>query len=1037
MTAGAAGGGGSGRGYDTGLYVGSPNPMGSLSSNQVNAYTVSSALAAGLSPVISLVVNFSGAVPQNAWTSLSFTDNESNPQTFLSASASYSENSPTSGQTQWAFSFTPEYNPFTNGNVYALTFTYPTVSPPIVTSPTTLPNQFEGVPYVVVLTATNGTAPYQWSIVGTNPYFTLSPFGVLTMTGAPIGANTVTVEVTDSLGETSGPVVLTVNVLPAPPATLVNSMLTTTINSYLYEEYADDDDCQAFVDAYNEATQAYVTWFNSVSLPYYPGLTGPLLDWVGRGLYGLARTQLASPATGAQGPLNTIPLNFATFTPSTGIALNQLIPSSTTYYQTSDDLYQRILTWHFYKGDGKRFCMRWLKRRIMRFLAWPNGVDPPAVGPENTSAISCQVAGHVLTVAINQALLSNLLQITPGILTLFQIALEGGTLELPLQYSSVVVNIQINLAAVATPPTENSESGAASQTTGASLVTLTGGSGSYTYAWTWQSGGTGITITSPSAASTTFSASGLANGTGVSGVALCTVTDTVTTHTETATVTVGIERATAPAPTVAPASLSVSGANPAESTGSATVNVTGGVGPYTYAWTWQSGGTGITIALPNSASTTFSTSGLAPAGSVSGTAKCTVTDTYGSTGTVTIPISLSRVSLVTAAAAPSSLSVTGASATEGTANTTVTPSGGQAPYTYLWAWASGGSGITIDHTTLATTNFTGNGLTPGQVLSGVAQCTVKDAYGQTTTTNCSVSITRVSAVTTSVLPTSESISGLAATQTTGSATVTASGGGGGYTYAWSWSTGGANIAINSASAASTSFTGSGMTSGSTYTGSAKCTVTDIYGQTSSVTVSVSITRSSATQVFTNQAATVSTIPTGASQVVIEGWAAGGDGGTGTGNSTTGAGEGGGGSGAGGYFRKTLAITSASWGKTISISSLLTEVASLTISSGTFTIPTLTANKGANGGNATPDQPHGGSPGQPGSGGLGGTASGGDVNTTGGSGGPGGGLTGGAGTAGSPVIGVNGGPYGGGGIGGAFGNVPPGDGAPAGAVFKYS
>jgi hypothetical protein len=40
---------------------------------------------------------------------------------------------------------------------------------------------------------------------------------------------------------------------------------------------------------------------------------------------------------------------------------------------TDDDLYRRILTWHFFKGDGNYFSTRFLKRRIWRFLYGTNG----------------------------------------------------------------------------------------------------------------------------------------------------------------------------------------------------------------------------------------------------------------------------------------------------------------------------------------------------------------------------------------------------------------------------------------------------------------------------------------------------------------------------------------------------------------------------------------------------------------------------------------------------------------------------------------
>jgi hypothetical protein len=215
-------------------------------------------------------------------------------------------------------------------------------------------------------------------------------------------------------------------------------VLTTTLKSYLYQEYADDDDLQASRAAYNQATQTYVDWFNTVGLPFYPGLSGPLLDWVAQGVYGMTRPSFLSPAV-ALGPLNTVPLN------APGYPLNTFTPAAG--YATSNDALKRILTWNFYKGDGKRFCMRWLKRRVMRFLVGTNGLDPnPAlpgfvVGTENTSAIGAHVASGTLTVAISQSQLSAVGGTMPGILSVFQLAFQGGVLDLPAQFPSYVVNI--------------------------------------------------------------------------------------------------------------------------------------------------------------------------------------------------------------------------------------------------------------------------------------------------------------------------------------------------------------------------------------------------------------------------------------------------------------------------------------------------------------------------------------------------------------------------------------------------------------------
>ncbi|HET8686956.1 MAG TPA: hypothetical protein VFM18_09875, partial [Methanosarcina sp.] len=50
-------------------------------------------------------------------------------------------------------------------------------------------------------------------------------------------------------------------------------MESNTIKSYLYQEYQDDLDLQAFVNAYNAYTQSYVDWYNQTALPIYAPLT--------------------------------------------------------------------------------------------------------------------------------------------------------------------------------------------------------------------------------------------------------------------------------------------------------------------------------------------------------------------------------------------------------------------------------------------------------------------------------------------------------------------------------------------------------------------------------------------------------------------------------------------------------------------------------------------------------------------------------------------------------------------------------------------
>lgn len=150
--------------------------------------------------------------------------------------------------------------------------------------------------------------------------------------------------------------------LPTSPTSI-----TKTIPSYLYFEYQDDPDLPALISAYNQITQNYVSWFNSVNLPIYTGLTGALLDWIGLGVYGYARPQLSTytpyPLIGATSsyPLAAHPIAYA---------YKKATSSGTS---ATDDIYKRCLTWNFYKGDGFQFSIPWLKKRVHRFIYGVNG----------------------------------------------------------------------------------------------------------------------------------------------------------------------------------------------------------------------------------------------------------------------------------------------------------------------------------------------------------------------------------------------------------------------------------------------------------------------------------------------------------------------------------------------------------------------------------------------------------------------------------------------------------------------------------------
>lgn len=152
--------------------------------------------------------------------------------------------------------------------------------------------------------------------------------------------------------------------------------LTRVMYAYLYQEYSDDDDLQEFVKVLNAMQQDYVDTFNALELPVYPNtlLAGPLADWTINGIYGWPRPVFYSAKARVVGPLNTYWCNFAA---RGGWGLNMIRKVEPKGVIVSDDdLYKRTLTWHFQKGDGRYFNIRWLKRRIARFIIGLNGTCP-------------------------------------------------------------------------------------------------------------------------------------------------------------------------------------------------------------------------------------------------------------------------------------------------------------------------------------------------------------------------------------------------------------------------------------------------------------------------------------------------------------------------------------------------------------------------------------------------------------------------------------------------------------------------------------
>lgn len=148
-------------------------------------------------------------------------------------------------------------------------------------------------------------------------------------------------------------------------------MLPEIIKAYLYHQYNDDDNIRAFFTVYNTLANEIYQWMVNANLPIFIGTynSGDQLKWIAKGIYGQNPPILVSSKTTTTGPYGTA-------------VFGGLIPfgeikkiTSSQQIVASDDLFKRIMTWNYYKGDGFHFTIPWLKRRVMRFLLGENGVD--------------------------------------------------------------------------------------------------------------------------------------------------------------------------------------------------------------------------------------------------------------------------------------------------------------------------------------------------------------------------------------------------------------------------------------------------------------------------------------------------------------------------------------------------------------------------------------------------------------------------------------------------------------------------------------
>lgn len=223
---------------------------------------------------------------------------------------------------------------------------------------------------------------------------------------------------------------------PSEPTSLQNLTSSTSVGAgaYLYEQYSDDDNVRAFFTAYNTIAQQYLSWFANANLPIYTQQTNGLLDWVANGLYGIYRPTLTSGSTTLYAAYGQ--LQFGNAIPSFGSGgYGQIVDveqSSST--PVTDDLFQRIITWHLYRGDGWQFSTNWLKRRVHRFINGPNGIAPAI--QDNTFDVSVTVSGVNVTITLQESAVAGL----------FALCVSNGVLALPFQYDFTVVQTDVPFA---------------------------------------------------------------------------------------------------------------------------------------------------------------------------------------------------------------------------------------------------------------------------------------------------------------------------------------------------------------------------------------------------------------------------------------------------------------------------------------------------------------------------------------------------------------------------------------------------------------
>jgi len=177
------------------------------------------------------------------------------------------------------------------------------------------------------------------------------------------------------------------------------------------------------------ASQGYLDLTNSIIIPDYLNLSSPLLDWVGESIYGQSRSNVANASPILIGPYNTYQLNTLQWNQSKLIE-----PIGESSIILSDANYISVLLWNNYKGDGYQCTIRWLKRRVQRFLYGIFVVDGNLTpNPDQTYDVSIVFTGpYAITITVPASNANS---------SLLKACLLSKVLEVPQQYLYTVVQV--------------------------------------------------------------------------------------------------------------------------------------------------------------------------------------------------------------------------------------------------------------------------------------------------------------------------------------------------------------------------------------------------------------------------------------------------------------------------------------------------------------------------------------------------------------------------------------------------------------------